>query len=587
MRLKRFFSAALSAALLVSLCACAPKETAGSGDPTASGSYSGPRFSIPGFMGSLFGNSSEPASPPPPEYDKEHRLAAAIPELVDGLETPVSGATGYTSVELPLWPSNPGPVEDPKAPDPTQPPSEPEGIPDEPPAEADPSAPAPDGSIVPAPGLPAGLEAPAEPSEPPESTPGPVPPEGADPEADPAEAPEAEPEEEPDPYEGAVAVWEPGTAFVILEEDGDWWLVSREDVFGWIEHRYCMINLPDVIPSIIYDDTNSYSSLFVSCGKNIPGVTGEALYKSETLTDNARLGRQEFMMPMLYSAARHICAAQHKALAEGNCLRIYQTFRPYETQRTVVSAMSKLANEDPEVKAGISTPPWSMAWFINTGLSNHQRGFALDVSMVKVYETETAYVGSSPYLRMTDYEDYKMPTDMHELSIAAISTISPSSSQLSETMNEPAIALRGYFTSSGLSPLASEWWHFNDNEAMRKSEGNPSNGRYFITECLSCLPEHISDLLEAYEEMQSLEDESSETESVEDGSTETESVEPEPSETDPLEMSPSEVESFETEPVETEPMETEPVETEPVATEPMETEPSEVESLETEAKEIE
>ena len=310
----------------------------------------------------------------------------------------------------------------------------------------------------------------------------PIPSDGAETEP----APEAEPDEEPDPYADAVAVWGPGTAFVILEEDGDWWHVSRDDVSGWIEHRYCMINLPDVIPSMIYDDTNSYSSLFVSCGKDIPGVTGEAFYDS--LADNARLNREEFMMPMLYSAARHVCAAQHRALAEGNCLVVYQTFRPYDTQRAVVSAMSKLAKEDPEVKAGVSTAPWNMSWFINTGLSNHQRGFALDVSMVKVYEAETRYIGSRPYLRMTDYADYVMPTAMHELSIAAVSTFSPSSSKLSETMNEPAIALRGYFTSSGLTPLPSEWWHFNDNAAMRAASARPSSGRYFITECLSRLP---------------------------------------------------------------------------------------------------
>lgn len=506
MRLKRFFSAALSAALLLNLCACAPAETVESGDPPASGSYSGPHFSIPGLPGSMFGDVSGLALPPPPAYDKEHRLYAEIPALTDGLEMPVIGATGYTSVKLPLWPSIPDEPEDagghgdsensdssqtssgPESfsGEPATGPASPAPVPDES-AEPGANGPAdltwdqsiestPDGPIVLDPELSTGLE--------------PVPSEPANSETDPVFP------EEPDPYEGAVAVWEPGTAFVILEEDGDWWHVARGDVAGWIEHRYCMINLPDVIPSIIYDDTNSYSSLFVSCGKEIPGVTGEAFY--ESLTGNARLDRQEFMMPLLYSAARHVCAAQQRALAEGNCLVVYQTFRPYETQRAVVNAMSRLAKDDPEVKAGVSTPPWSMAWFINTGISNHQRGFALDVSMVKVYETETAYIGSRPYLRMTDYEDYRMPTAMHELSIAAISTVSPGSSQLSETMNEPAIALRGYFTASGLSPLASEWWHFNDNKAMQDSSGNPSNGRYFITECLSCLPEQVSDLLELY-----------------------------------------------------------------------------------------
>ena len=542
MRLKRFFSAALSAALLASLCACASTGADESGNSPASGSYAGPHFSMPGFANALFGNSSsEPESPPPPTYDKEHRLNAEIPALIDGLEMPVSGATGYASVELPLWPSIPeetGDAEDPEAPDNSE---QPDSSQTDSGAEAIPGGPAdesaPDGS---------GASASDDPAAP-DPAPTQVP-------EDPDSSEETEPEEEPDPYADAVAVWKPGTAFVILEEDGDWWHVARDDVSGWIEHRYCMINLPDVIPSMIYDDTNSYSSLFVSCGKEIPGVTGKSFY--ESLTGNARLDRQEFMMPILYSAARHVCAAQHRALAEGNCLAVYQTFRPYDTQRAVVNAMSKLAKDDPEVKAGISTAPWNMSWFINTGLSNHQRGFALDVSMVKVYETETEYIGSHPYLRMKEYEDYRMPTAMHELSIAAISTLAPSSSQLSETMNEPAIALRGYFTASGLSPLASEWWHFNDNAAMRDSSGKPSNGRYFITECLSCLPEQASGLLELYaaeaSKTQPPEEEPPEIEVPEE-----ESPEIEVPEEDPLEMEAPEVEApeIETPEVETPEME--------------------------------
>ena len=40
-----------------------------------------------------------------------------------------------------------------------------------------------------------------------------------------------------------------------------------------------MINLPDVIPSIIYDDTNSYSSIFRSNGKDIDGITYKVMYR--------------------------------------------------------------------------------------------------------------------------------------------------------------------------------------------------------------------------------------------------------------------------------------------------------------------
>ena len=253
-----------------------------------------------------------------------------------------------------------------------------------------------------------------------------------------------------------------------------------------------MINLPDVIPSMIYDDTNAYSSLFVSCGKEIPGVTGQALYQSRA--DNPRLGRSEFIMPILYRAARDICAAQHRALAQGNCLVVYQTFRPKTAQKAVVKGLSALAEADPEVMAAITTPPWSMTWFISTGVSNHQRGIAMDVSMVKVLRAETVSAGGYPHIRAVEWQDYEMPTAMHELSMAAASTLGPNSAELSPTMNAPAIALRKFFTDSGMTPLASEWWHFNHNAAKRATQSRPSDGAYLIQKCFSVSPEAAAGL---------------------------------------------------------------------------------------------
>ena len=39
-------------------------------------------------------------------------------------------------------------------------------------------------------------------------------------------------------------------------------------------------------------------------------------------------------------------------------------------------------------------------------------------------------------------------------------------------MTESAIKLRDYCTGVGMSPLASEWWHFNDLDAREEIGGN-------------------------------------------------------------------------------------------------------------------
>ncbi|OUN20927.1 hypothetical protein B5G34_13335 [Flavonifractor sp. An82] len=290
----------------------------------------------------------------------------------------------------------------------------------------------------------------------------------------------------PDPYAGALAVLPPGTSFTILAEKGGWWKVSSGYGTGWVEHRFCMINLPDVIPSILYDATNAYDSRYTSSGKDIPGITGKALYQGKVY--NPRFDEEQFLMPALYSTAKKLCAAQQKALAQGNSLKLYEAYRPYATQRAVVKALTALAERDPQVKAGITTEPWSMTYFINTGYSNHQKGFAVDVSLVKVTRTELRTTGGHSYLKLVEYQEYEMPTPIHELSMAAASTTGPGKTTLADTMNDPAIALRYYFRNAGMTPLESEWWHFNDYAARTLAEGRTSTGGFEITRCRSTAP---------------------------------------------------------------------------------------------------
>lgn len=293
----------------------------------------------------------------------------------------------------------------------------------------------------------------------------------------------------------AIETLPAGTGFRILSEEGDFWQVEQGGKSGYVPHRYCMINLPDVIPSIVYDNTNAYSSQILSSGKAVPGVTGAALYENKTY--NARLGREEFIMPVLYEMAKKIQAAQSAALAEGNSLKIYEAYRPHAVQRQVVEAMAELAEQDSAVRAGVSTAPWKISWFISQGTSHHQRGCAIDVSLVRADRMETAQSGPYSYDRVAEYTEYEMPTAMHELSIAAAAFAEPVSSTddtawrsaaPAEGMNAAARTLQRYLTGAGLTPLASEWWHFNDLASFSRVKENPGTGKFTLTEVHSRMP---------------------------------------------------------------------------------------------------
>lgn len=470
--MKKRYAALLIAALLLGLTACAP------GEPDAAPDV--PSSTPTAAVTPTAGPTPEPAPEPTPDpmaWDEGHTLdTGRMPGNYGGLELPVRGATGYASVELPLWEVQPAPEPTP-TPAPTEEPvPEPTPLPVETaePAEGETSEPAP--TPVPAEELPIPTESGGE--EPPIVEP---------------TAPLPTPT--PDPYEGALAVLAPGEPFTILDEEDEWWQVRSKQGTGWVEHRYCLINLPDVVPSIVYDATNSYDSRYRSGGKPIPNVTGEAFYPAKTY--NERLKREEFMMPVLYAMAPKLARAQRAALEQGNSLILYEGYRPYSVQKTVLRELSALAKADPEVKAGISTPPWAVWWFISDGYSNHQRGYAADMGLAKVWKTGTDVIGGYDCLRVREYGTYAMPTPIHELSSAAAAFAEPAAihsstawkrAQPAEGMNAPAFGLQRYCTDAGLTPLASEWWHFNDLDARAQVRENESTGGFRIKTTVSTAP---------------------------------------------------------------------------------------------------
>ncbi|OME75923.1 hypothetical protein BK120_30120 [Paenibacillus sp. FSL A5-0031] len=291
-----------------------------------------------------------------------------------------------------------------------------------------------------------------------------------------------------------------GYAFEILKEREEWWYVRTNNSVGWLEHKYCFINLPDVIPSIVYDNTNTYASKFKSSGKDIPEITDIALYTSKSY--NERLEKEEYIMPVLYSMSKRIHVAQKLALNEGNSLKIYEAFRPYSVQKAIVDGLAKLASEDPDVKKGLNVPPWNMSWFIVDGVSNHQVGYSIDVSLIKIDTVDEILIGDFIITQITEYTEYTMPTFIHELSAAsaiyktkvpANSSTAWKSATYAESMNESAIILQNYCTKAGLSPVASEWWHFNDLQARQETKEKSSDGKFLLTSIFSSTPQQIVD----------------------------------------------------------------------------------------------
>lgn len=257
---------------------------------------------------------------------------------------------------------------------------------------------------------------------------------------------------------------DPGQIFIIENTYNEWWNIRLPDeISGWVLSYGCFINMPDIIPSIIYRITNASESVLRSSGYDIPNITGQKLYEARHY--NPRLGRYEYFVPIQYLAARGVMRVQQAALAQNETLIVYEAFRPRETQRAIVDNLRILMNENEYVRTAITTPPWSIGWFISTGISNHQRGAAVDVSLATISEYEIRFADDYAYRYISQYVQISMPTPMHELSPTA-ATLTRPSGPIADTMTQGALRMQEYFLNEGFTMLASEWWHFNYPRAI-------------------------------------------------------------------------------------------------------------------------
>ena len=294
-----------------------------------------------------------------------------------------------------------------------------------------------------------------------------------------------------------------GTAFTIIEEQGANLKVKLSNgVETTVSKIFCMINLPDVVPSIIYNITSSYSSVIKALGNPIPGITGQSLYQNGTSKkNNPRLGKQEFLVPVLYNTAIKIAAAQKKALADDYTLVIYEAYRPLYAQNKIYNAYSPIVTS----QGNAITGGWDPSWYVATGKSNHQEGYAIDVTLAKIINSSIITLSNPLYKRIElTVQECEMYTSIQEVSYLSQIFTNPvtiysetawqSGTQTTAfASSEPAKRLQKYMTDAGFAPLSSEWWHFND-VAARTALGDLASitGNWELTTNMSILPQSSS-----------------------------------------------------------------------------------------------
>lgn len=248
-----------------------------------------------------------------------------------------------------------------------------------------------------------------------------------------------------------------GTAFCVLALEEGMFRIRFKDGFGYIDSNYCMINLAECMGDLCtYKITSSYESAFKIHEYEIPNITDTIITGYELV----QMSEANYLVPLLYPVVKKLEQAALAAKELGYTLKIYESFRPQKATQflydeAVAYSQELIPVEAPaegETGSTVTETPepitfamfmtdngrYAMNYFLAKGQSRHNQGVALDLTLENA-DGEVA-----------------MQTAIHDLS------------WYSETAqnNKEAKLLAEIMTGAGFKGLVSEWWHFQDNDAL-------------------------------------------------------------------------------------------------------------------------
>ena len=252
-----------------------------------------------------------------------------------------------------------------------------------------------------------------------------------------------------------------GKAFCVLDlRVGMFQIRYDGENIGYIDSNYCMINLPEYLgDKCLYNITNSYESRYMIHNYAIPTVTDEITvgYEKVKLRDNS------YLVPLLFPTAQKLEKAALAAIEQNYKILIYDSYRPRKATIKLYDIATALLKdplpvkdyyeedgENADLAEGQSPTTYEMlmtdngryhlGYFLANGGSRHNMGIAMDMTLVKLWNGE----------------EVEMQSKIHDLSWY---------SEVKQN-NSPAWVLYNLMTGAGFTGLSSEWWHYQDNDAL-------------------------------------------------------------------------------------------------------------------------
>ena len=233
-------------------------------------------------------------------------------------------------------------------------------------------------------------------------------------------------------------------------------VIAHEGQLIEVDPNILLVNLPDIMPNAEYDIVYSYASTSRCNGYDIPGVTNRQLPGyAEGKQESAYWGDLRYAVPCAYQTALKALLVENDLEEMGYRLLVYDAYRPMTAQYYLSDAFAEAYYSDQAIQDSVGE--WSLSWYVAPGASGHNYGADLDVGLCDisgaVLEMPSAFDAFDEAGHLTD-----APMDKD--------SITPEAYRDSVRENGPCLALHDVFTKHGFSELASEWWHFGDDETM-------------------------------------------------------------------------------------------------------------------------
>lgn len=233
-----------------------------------------------------------------------------------------------------------------------------------------------------------------------------------------------------------------------------------------VEPQSLLVNLPDIIPNALYDIRYAYDTPSKSGGHDIEGLTHATLpgYQIEDVFD-AYLDRNNRPAPVAVETALKLLSVNDYLTERGYKLVVWDAYRPYQASRFISDKFTQAYNSSPEIREAVGNQ-WSLDWYAADGTSGHNYGTDIDVSIANA----EGQVLAMP----SDFDAFDESAHLVDIPMNSASITSDKYREAVKS-NEACMVLHEAFLQAGFGELASEWWHFQDDDAenaLRMRIGN-------------------------------------------------------------------------------------------------------------------